>query len=391
VRGGAGTGGRLRCAGLFWNALTLVHLLAVAAAVGVCEALFEPAEDASLPKLVTEEQLPTAVALNSARGYLGQLLGTAAGGFLFAVGRALPFVVDSVTHAAAFAQLAFVRIPPQPRTTARRHLGREMAEGLAWVWRRRDIRVTMLCAVALNLFFSGFYLVVLVLARTRGVPAGQIGLMAAMLGVGGLVGALLVPFLNRRLSPRGSVLLVFWVLTALTPLGAVLHSGYLLGALFFAMALATPAANTVIVSRQLLLTPDSLRGRLTGVLGLAMGVAATAGTHAGRAAHAVRTRPTAVLVSAAGIALVTILATLSPTLRSMSESDEKESTMDDDARYEVLRNDEDQYSLWLAGHDVPAGWHRVGKEGTKDECSAYVDEVWTDMRPRSLRERMDAQ
>jgi len=64
--------------------------------------------------------------------------------------------------------------------------------------------------------------------------------------------------------------------------------------------------------------------------------------------------------------------------------------MDDDARYEVLRNDEDQYSLWLAGHDVPAGWYRVGKEGTKDECSAYVDEVWTDMRPRSLRERMEA-
>lgn len=62
----------------------------------------------------------------------------------------------------------------------------------------------------------------------------------------------------------------------------------------------------------------------------------------------------------------------------------------DDARYQVLRNDEDQYSLWPAHLDVPAGWDQVGKEGTRDECSAYVDEVWTDMRPRSLRERMDA-
>jgi MbtH protein len=60
--------------------------------------------------------------------------------------------------------------------------------------------------------------------------------------------------------------------------------------------------------------------------------------------------------------------------------------MDDDARYEVLRNDEE---LWLVGLDVPAGWYRVGKEGSKDECSTYVDEVWTDMRPRSLREQMD--
>ncbi|QLH20059.1 MULTISPECIES: MbtH family protein [Streptomyces] len=62
--------------------------------------------------------------------------------------------------------------------------------------------------------------------------------------------------------------------------------------------------------------------------------------------------------------------------------------MDDNARFQVLRNDEDQYSLWPADLDVPDGWQTVGKEGTKDECSAYVDEVWTDMRPRSLRERM---
>jgi MbtH protein len=64
--------------------------------------------------------------------------------------------------------------------------------------------------------------------------------------------------------------------------------------------------------------------------------------------------------------------------------------MDDQDRYQVLRNDEEQYSLWPLDLDVPAGWQPVGKEGTRDECSAYVDEVWTDMRPRSLRERMDA-
>ena len=48
--------------------------------------------------------------------------------------------------------------------------------------------------------------------------------------------------------------------------------------------------------------------------------------------------------------------------------------MDDDARYVVLRNDEDQYSLWLAGHEVPAGWYQVGKEGSKEECSAFTSD-----------------
>ena len=64
--------------------------------------------------------------------------------------------------------------------------------------------------------------------------------------------------------------------------------------------------------------------------------------------------------------------------------------MDDDGMYQVLVNDEEQYSLWPADLEVPAGWRPDGTVGTKDECSAHVDEVWQDMRPRSLREQMAA-
>jgi MbtH protein len=64
--------------------------------------------------------------------------------------------------------------------------------------------------------------------------------------------------------------------------------------------------------------------------------------------------------------------------------------MRDDITYRVLTNDEGQYSLWPAHLDVPEGWHAEGPTGTQDECSAYVDRTWTDMRPRSLREHMDA-
>jgi MbtH protein len=63
---------------------------------------------------------------------------------------------------------------------------------------------------------------------------------------------------------------------------------------------------------------------------------------------------------------------------------------EDTTTYQVLRNDEEQYSLWPLGLEIPAGWTAVGKEGTKTECMSYVDEVWTDMRPRSLREQMAA-
>ena len=56
--------------------------------------------------------------------------------------------------------------------------------------------------------------------------------------------------------------------------------------------------------------------------------------------------------------------------------------------YVVVVNDEEQYSIWQAGRDLPAGWRQDGFTGTEDECLAYVDETWTDMRPASLRRWM---
>ncbi|MCX4880413.1 MULTISPECIES: MbtH family NRPS accessory protein [unclassified Streptomyces] len=54
----------------------------------------------------------------------------------------------------------------------------------------------------------------------------------------------------------------------------------------------------------------------------------------------------------------------------------------------VVRNDEDQHSIWWLGRELPAGWHAEGFEGTEDACLAHIAEVWTDMRPASLRRRM---
>ena len=58
----------------------------------------------------------------------------------------------------------------------------------------------------------------------------------------------------------------------------------------------------------------------------------------------------------------------------------------DSARvYRVVVNDEEQYSIWLADQPPPKGWRYGGREGTKLECLAFIKEVWTDMRPMSLR------
>ncbi|MBD0674194.1 MbtH family protein [Kitasatospora sp. NPDC091335] len=61
----------------------------------------------------------------------------------------------------------------------------------------------------------------------------------------------------------------------------------------------------------------------------------------------------------------------------------------DERTYCVVHNDEEQYSIWLADRDLPLGWYREGFEGLKQACLDHIDTVWTDMRPLSLRRRME--
>jgi len=61
---------------------------------------------------------------------------------------------------------------------------------------------------------------------------------------------------------------------------------------------------------------------------------------------------------------------------------------DDNRSYVVLVNDEGQHSLWPADLSVPDGWAEARPAGSRDACLTYVEENWTDMRPKSLVERM---
>lgn len=61
----------------------------------------------------------------------------------------------------------------------------------------------------------------------------------------------------------------------------------------------------------------------------------------------------------------------------------------DDRPYDVVVNDEEQYSIWLADRELPAGWRREGFTGGREECLSHIEIIWTDMRPLSLRRRME--
>lgn len=67
------------------------------------------------------------------------------------------------------------------------------------------------------------------------------------------------------------------------------------------------------------------------------------------------------------------------------------SEQEDTTIYKVVMNHEEQYSIWPADRENALGWNDAGKQGTKAECLAYIEEIWTDMRPLSLRKKMEAQ
>jgi len=68
----------------------------------------------------------------------------------------------------------------------------------------------------------------------------------------------------------------------------------------------------------------------------------------------------------------------------MAWDDEEDNTV-----YQVVVNHEEQYSIWPEYKDIPGGWKTVGKTGSKQDCLDYITEVWTDMRPLSLRKQME--
>jgi MbtH protein len=70
----------------------------------------------------------------------------------------------------------------------------------------------------------------------------------------------------------------------------------------------------------------------------------------------------------------------------MSDRSEDEERAVPDTRYVVVINGEEQYSIWAETMPIPDGWHAAGFAGARADCLDHIERVWTDMRPRSLRD-----
>ncbi len=294
------------------------HVLVVAVVEGLLASMFGPAEEATVPRIVHEAQLPTAVARNTARTYIAGLVGPALGGFLFSIHRMVPFLVDAVSYALSFVGLLFLRLPrrePDPAEDEEPAQG-SLSSGFAWVLRHRVIRTTLVWVVCSNLVFTALVIVILALAGEHEAGPGEIGIMMSFFGVGGLLGAAVAPRLHAALPAPVIVLGFSWIAAVLTAAMAFALGGLALGAILGVVAFFAPVANTTIVTYQMTVTPDEYRGRLSGVTGLCGGVAGALGPLVGGLLMTgTGGGATGVLACAASLTAIATAATLSPTLR----------------------------------------------------------------------------
>jgi predicted MFS family arabinose efflux permease len=240
--------------------------VAVAALIdGSLFVLFDLAEGAVLPQLVTGEQLPAAIAQNQAKTQGADVAGQPLGGVLFSAAPLLPFLVDAVTYLVSFIALLFIRRPFQlPRAAQPARLKTEIAEGLLWVWRQPFLRAAVGVVGGVNLVFNALTLVLIVRARELGASPALIGAMFAFVGAGGLLGSFVAPWAQRSFGARCVVVTVGWLWVAQIGLLVLLPNALSLGAVSGVRSFAAPAFNVVVNSHVYQVTPDRLLGRVRG-------------------------------------------------------------------------------------------------------------------------------
>lgn len=249
--------------------LTILQLCIVSLVEGTLFTFFNLAETACLPQVVSKDQLTSAVAQNSVIDSVSGMIGPSFGGILYGLGRAIPFLTDTISYIVSVVSLFFIKAQFQEkRSVEPLHLWKEIGEGLSWLWHNPVMRFIALLTSGLILPVSGYGLIIIVLAQMQHATSFEIGLILAGGGVGSIVGAVIVAPLRRRFS-FGKMMIGsswLWVLTWL--FFAIAPNPLLLGIATALSFIVVPIYMSVQFGYRLSIIPDHLQGRVNSVFRL---------------------------------------------------------------------------------------------------------------------------
>jgi len=244
------------------GSITLPHLVAVALGTGAVAGFYMPTELSAVRSVVRREELPTAISQNQARHHIASLLGGPLGGVLYSLGRPLPFLVDAVTFAVSLLTVSRVQQDLSPVDRPRHHPLRELVDGLGYLLARPYFRATAAFSASCNLVVNAVFFVAVVRLVQEGVPSATIGLVEALAGAGGVVGALIAPFVIDRMRTGHLTMSVAWIWVPLLLPLVFWSSPLLVGSMLFVGLLLNPAGNAGGQSYRVAITPEELQGRI---------------------------------------------------------------------------------------------------------------------------------
>ena len=303
---------------------TFEQILVVAFVEGAASAVFVACQTGALRSVVPARQMPAAVAAITGRNSIVITAGPLIGGALYAVGRAVPFLVDAVSYAASTVALLLMRTPfQQQRNREPTRLRADIAEGFRYLWQQPFIRTCALLFGIGNFIYPGILFLIVVVGRSDGLSSGKIGALTAIFGAGLLVGSMLSTYTRRLFSVRTILLMELWVSMGCAVF-LIWPNVYVLAASTIPTSLTIPSSDTVVHSFRIAMTPDRLIGRVDSAARNISLLAAPVGPLlAGFLLESTSERATVAVFAAAGLGLA-LWGTLSTAIKnapSISELD----------------------------------------------------------------------
>jgi Transmembrane secretion effector len=244
----------------------LLWAIAVLAFVeGAGDAFFSASQMGAVRAVVPEAQLPAAVGIQQARSATVGIAGPPAGGALFGIARALPFVADAASYVFSFVSLLAMRTRFQEtRERPAAGLRAQLAEGFHFLWRQPFVRTTSFLYAIGNFTIPGILFVLVVAARQRGLSGSAVGALLAAFSGCVLAGSLASGLVRHRFGARTIILAEQY--TGLATIAfLVWPSVFVLAVAILPQAFVLPITDTVVVSRRIAITPDRLLGRVEAV------------------------------------------------------------------------------------------------------------------------------
>jgi hypothetical protein len=297
-------------------------IVAVAFVEGAGAAVFMAAQPGALRAVVPRRQLPAASAVETGRGAAGMLAGPPAGGALFGLGHALPFVADTASYALSTLSLLRMRTPfEEERERDPAPLRARVAEGVRFLWGHPFLRMTAFLYGLTNFIGPGVLLALVVIARRQGLSSGAIGVLVAAFAASLLVGSFASTVVRRLLPVRGVLLLELWTWLGCS-IFVVWPNAYVLAASILPTGFAIPSTDSVVSAYRIAMTPDRLLGRSESVRStIALLIAPLGPLTAGFLLGAASERVT-IAVFAASALVLALWGTLSGPIRDAPSLDE---------------------------------------------------------------------